>query len=1503
MADTTPTTGTGTLNQNVDYGKSTLFRFSLVKKPEVNQVKNSIPVHSRPGNSSAARMFAEGEESPEFLETVSDIIELNENLFTFSEWLASNNDDLEFTEVKEKLTDVDALNEEQENLVWDSLYHHYRAVNPDNISKKLVNLIRANAFLNAFNELLTANPELTDFPSDEEKERFIGISKGLISIPEEQIPEVEQPVLPVAPLFSPDQQLALKRKQLAAIGAYREKNLSVIADKFREVKIEYEAEKNAAYNGAVAEHNKKVEQLLENRDLIEELSEKPISEIEGLELPEFTFTFPPFDTDYIKGKECFEDVGNAIDDFATNHDFCGKIEKVESYLNKNIEDAKNTYNANLGLDIPKMIPFNEHEIVYDPSPLNNSFVVQALKLLPNHDKLSLVFTHYSKTGATKIGQISGFIIPDGGSSIEITSSKKIRETEEYTSFVVAENSIEPSDDEFALNGTAFAENGELEQQFTVNLKTDFYVYGPQPVAAPSALLRASDEDGIPGSDKFPMYGIKKIGILDYLRVEQEVCCYVPGEVSRIENVMAREFRKKLTRDLERQEITTEESEEREDEKTTDTASTDRYEMHKEISQMLAKEQSKQIGITAGMNASYSGFGATVGVNAGFNMNTSNSSSQTNGYNQAETIAKEVTQKATERLLKKVSYKRTAKMLREHEETNEHGFDNRNGSSHVVGIYRWVDKIYKNTVFNYGKRLQYDFMLPEPAKNFKYWMSKTLTISPTRPELPVYPGVLADKSAGFNWKDVTEDNYAKIAAEYGADVEQYPTKNLSIGKSFSEIPKERMRGDKSEWDETIGGFKYELEIPEGYVCKECWGEYSHVVNFRTNKWPSEANIQVDVRNISFKTPKDWFMTFKDDGTGQRHQFHESGLTVHNFLPISVTIFKVGGFSLNIIAVCELSQDAINQWKQRTYTAIMAAYQKKLQAYKDAMLAYNNAQDAKNAESQKQIDYNYNPGIGRIIEARELKRLCIELMCYQFQPKLEFSREGYIDDTACNKSNSYILKLNSDLNEHARLVNFLEQAFEWNLISYQFFPYMYADRKLWESLIKQKSTSDPLFEAFLQSGMARLTLTVTPGFEKQVMFFLDKGTVPVSDDFIPGGNEDWYRSIVDMLKVKTEAEQLNDPDEKNRSKPWETRVPTDLVILQSDAAPLNQKGLPCSSDCKPNQTDWLANGESEMSGALTIDKGLVTEIKDALVEVITQVATIIGAGGSSGGTSSAATGIRFRKNVNLNTAHIGRVLQMDNSGSADIYQLSPATEPQTGVWELKFENLADIPNTYSIIFEIANNEHEYFASQWRGNSDPATSIEDEYTQMKTFFEGLTELENLSFVIADEKLTISETSVNPTSISAKLSREIFKTVTPSIPSLPTAPTAFPLGKLLSISGDDAIISNQPIETYLITPGKTVTVNPEVFNTANQLELSDTADIEAILSHVIVPAADGYVESFSRSLSDLGNGNIRYLRDQFLGIAIASTATQVTVVKIPYVSLVAHIIRKGALSGLFGN
>ena len=49
-------------------------------------------------------------------------------------------------------------------------------------------------------------------------------------------------------------------------------------------------------------------------------------------------------------------------------------------------------------------------------------------------------------------------------------------------------------------------------------------------------------------------GVVNLGIADFRRVEPEVCCYVPGEVSHIENVMAREYKERSARTLYAQKI-------------------------------------------------------------------------------------------------------------------------------------------------------------------------------------------------------------------------------------------------------------------------------------------------------------------------------------------------------------------------------------------------------------------------------------------------------------------------------------------------------------------------------------------------------------------------------------------------------------------------------------------------------------------------------------------------------------------------------------------------------------------------------------------------------------------------------------------------------------------------------------------------------------------------------------------------------------------------------------
>ncbi|EDO27436.1 predicted protein [Nematostella vectensis] len=148
------------------------------------------------------------------------------------------------------------------------------------------------------------------------------------------------------------------------------------------------------------------------------------------------------------------------------------------------------------------------------------------------------------------------------------------------------------------------------------------------------------------------YGINRLGIADYRKVEQEVCCYVPGEVSHVENIMAREYKEKTTRRLRRSEDTTTTSKEQEIEKLTDTSTTDRFEMNQEVSSLLAEDTHQG----AFVNAGYSNKNAGYSLNAGADFATNTTSEESNS--QAVTHAKEITERALDRVVKKAKEEQT-----------------------------------------------------------------------------------------------------------------------------------------------------------------------------------------------------------------------------------------------------------------------------------------------------------------------------------------------------------------------------------------------------------------------------------------------------------------------------------------------------------------------------------------------------------------------------------------------------------------------------------------------------------------------------------------------------------------------------------------------------------------------------------------------------------------------------------------------------------------------------
>lgn len=247
-----------------------------------------------------------------------------------------------------------------------------------------------------------------------------------------------------------------------------------------------------------------------------------------------------------------------------------------------------------------------------------------------------------------------------------------------------------------------------------------------------------------------------------------------------------------------------------------------------------------------------------------------------------------------------------------------------------------------------------------------------------------------------------------------------------------------------------------------------------------------------------------------------------------IPISYCQLGVLASSVNINIKCELTDEAKQQYQQKTFNAI-------IKAYEDALADYNNKIAEEDAKASNIKDGN--PMFYRQIEQEVLKHNSI----------------AYLVDDSVSKNNKVLGKTlytgttvagfevtRTGLDDYASLAKFMEQAFEWDIMSYNYYPYYWGKREDWDDMYQQENI-DPLFRSFLRSGMARVVVTVRPGFEDAVQFYMSTGRLWNGGE-VPVIGDPMYLSLVDEMKdIKGEAQ----------GKPWITRLPTPLTILQAES----------------------------------------------------------------------------------------------------------------------------------------------------------------------------------------------------------------------------------------------------------------------------------------------------------------------------------------------------------------
>jgi hypothetical protein len=645
-------------------------------------------------------------------------------------------------------------------------------------------------------------------------------------------------------------------------------------------------------------------------------------------------------------------------------------------------------------------------------------------------------------------------------------------------------------------------------------------------------------------------GVNNLGIADFRKVEQQVCCYVPGEVSHIENILAREYKERHTRNLVRTELTIESTKEVEIENLSDVTTSIRNEISSEVESVINDNRSANFGGSLGVKTEYMEAEIIADAYADF----ANSNSSKNSNVNAKLYAEEVIRRALERIIQRTSEKRTSKIIKEFEENNKHGFDNRDGENHVTGIYRWIDIIYTNRLINYGKRLMIEFLIPQPAEFYKTAKSYKPPVKPPQnPANGKHPPKLLSDFGINDANSVTYENAQQAASYYGISLTKLPPEKQTIVQNFAPP----IRHDRKTVSQTLSP----IIVPPDYEADSIVGEYTY--KYQANDWFDNRNAYCDFQAGSYTIKSD--RDFTAFGTETKNKSINIIFSpkvegqISTLLTYAGVQHCVGSYTVSII----LNESVKTKWKEDNFKNLEIAYNQKKEEY-DREIENQNEQNIAESNSK---NTSTNPAFKRIIEQRELKRACIEMIT---KPYCRGQGKDFLSDIDdCDKYKIPQVVQNKVFEEYSEQVKFFEQAFDWSVMSYFFYPYYWADKCDWVNLF-QSEDEDMVFQAFLQAGMARVVVPVRPEFNEAVMYYIETGDIWLGGDLVIETEDDLYLSITEEMHTIDGIVE----DE------WEIRVPTSLAIVQGKSAFLDEEGLPCCHDIENEDNKSKITGSSNI-----------------------------------------------------------------------------------------------------------------------------------------------------------------------------------------------------------------------------------------------------------------------------------------------------------------------------------
>lgn len=636
------------------------------------------------------------------------------------------------------------------------------------------------------------------------------------------------------------------------------------------------------------------------------------------------------------------------------------------------------------------------------------------------------------------------------------------------------------------------------------------------IAIPEQLFRPKgDMVSIPIGD---LGRLRSLGVADLKVVRQRLVKYDKGEIAHIENVLKAETKSRRHSRLERIEEFEETVEEDINENMRDSQTTDRSEIADEAQRTIQSDTRFHAGLTVT---------ATNGpLTATANADYTSAVSRADCQKEARKYAKDVVSRTVDKISRNVRRTRSRKTFTEIQEANLHRIENTSGT-HSIGMYRWIDKWYQSRVYNYGLRWMVEFFVPEPAAAYKYAVNSKLTAtkhSASASRSTAVPDPQIDNAPLSDPSQIDESNYRQLLARFPGVAEVAALPPASQVEAM--VVEVQANQDGSS---TFASKSITLKIPSGFkAIRASVGPWDWWDVVGSPQLIEESRMIVKIGSSRLEIRK---TTHFDTDPADIREFDIDPPSDTTTLPVTVVCLGTPGegekSSVHIAIEYERLPIAVEKWQNDIYAEVM----KEFQAAR-AGTAFDPI-----AVGAMTTEFGSNPEANRMIEKIELKRLCLTL--------LRNSEPNFDDMVERNASMPKIADYDRAVRV-GRSVQFFEQVFEWEQMTYLFYPYFWADRTLWEGMMTE-ANGDPVFQAFLAAGYARVVLPVRPAYSKCLMHYLATGEEWSGADGPIIGRADFV-SIIESLKERDGAEEgVPEGD------PWLVKVPTSLIMLDIDEPP--------------------------------------------------------------------------------------------------------------------------------------------------------------------------------------------------------------------------------------------------------------------------------------------------------------------------------------------------------------